>query len=704
MTDKQYKTDYESWQTLESPEVDAEEYTPEIADMSIEDVHKQFLSSSNIAKFLNEEWLDECGTYLHEKVLQDIISRSEYDENNQGWMELALQVQEEKSWPWENSSNVKHPMLIFAAMQFNARSYPALVSGPDLAKAVVTGYDPDGEKSKRAKRVGKHLSAQILHHMDEWEDEMDRLLFCTPLVGTQFKKVYHDSIYEKHRSEVVSLDAIAINYDAKSLKTARITHILSYSPNDVEEFVREGIWLKCALDGPTPTMDETSKVNEVRDAITGLSPSPITDDSPSTYYEIFDILDLDNDGYAEPYVITLRESDKKVVRIVPNYGIKEVKYGVDDDGDTIVKRVDRLESWVRYGFIPNPHSNIYDLGFGHLLGPLTESTNTLINQLVDAGTLSNLQSGFITRGSRMMTGDMHFEPGEWKVFPQGGDDLRKHILPLPVREPSNVLFQLLGMLVGQGERLTSTMDIMAGEMPGQNTKATVVLQAVEQGSKVFNAIHKRIYKAFSRELKILFRLNKDWLSDQDYQLILDEKVAAGMNRAKDDYNMKDMDIVPSADPTVSSTTQRMAKLEVVGNLMAQGTINSMEYTKRTLEAIEEPNPELLMEQPPSPPDPKMEEIKLKREQMEKDYEIEMRKLMQRDQEIAGQIIVNEAQAIKAVAEAGKLEEEYALKWTKQRADELKQFNETILKQYELNLNYKQAVREDAERQESKPSE
>jgi hypothetical protein len=311
---------------------------------------------------------------------------------------------------------------------------------------------------------------------------------------------------------------------------------------------------------------------------------------------------MDGDGYAEPYIITVDYDSKEVLRVAACYNKEGIK--VNDEGDVV--RIEAMQYYTKFGAIPNPRGSFYNIGFGHLLGPINESVNTIINQLIDAGSLSNLQSGFLGKGLRMKMGDARFRPGEWKSVNATGDDIKKQIFPLPVREPSGILFQLMGTLITSGKELASVADIMVGKMPGQNTPAYTTKETVDQGMKLFTAIYKRVYRSLKAEFRKLYELNRIYLDPQQYIEVIDEQVEQA------DYEGDAKDIIPAADPSAASATDKMAKVQEIFPLMQLGTLDPMELTKRALEAQEQPSPETLMKQPsPPPPDPKMEALKAK---------------------------------------------------------------------------------------------
>ncbi len=576
---------------------------------------------TNIAEEFTETELDKMADDLLMGLASDEDSRAEWKDKTEDYLKLALQVVESKSSPWPGASNIKFPMLSIAAMQFNARMYPTLVSGFDIVKGIPVGFDPSGDKAQKATRVGKHMSYQLLHEMDEWEDDMDKGLFILPMVGTFFKKTYYDAIEERNRSELVMPQDLVVNFYSKSLKEApRVTHLMSMSSNEILENMVQGAFIDVGLfDEDDASGDETESYltmdsnpgvspsygmhEQHVDEVQGLSePSMVDNAVPHEIAEMHCWMDLDKDGYSEPYIVTLHLEKKKVLRIAPRYKTSGVLVDKETYDEEVLLKIIPDEYFTNYVFIPDPQSGVYGIGFGTLLGPINEAVNTLINQLVDAGTLSNLQSGFISPGIKVKGGIFRFKPGEWKLAQIVGDNINNKIMPLPVREPSNVLFMLLGTMTSEAEKLAGTMDIMTGEMPGQNTKATVALQAVEQGSKVFKAVSKRLYRSFTKELKKIYSLNGTYLDDTTYFNVLDTGQDEPTPIAADDYDPDLIDVMPQADPTISSQAQQISKIQAMEIGLQMGTINPQEFTKRLAVATEQSDIRTLMTMPPPAPD------------------------------------------------------------------------------------------------------
>ena len=557
----------------------------------------QMLDSVNIAEKLDKDKLQEIGQEAFKGFELDLQTCTEYHKNVDEWTKLARQALEPKTHPWPRAANIKYPLLSTAAMQFAARAYPSLLpSDGQVVKARPVGKDLDGSKSKIAEAVSVYMSYQLLEEMDNWEEEMDKLLIMLPIVGTMFKKTYWDPISEKNVSTLVMPKNLIVNYWTKSLKNSeRVSEILEMSPRKVKEKQQSGVWLEADL-GTAPQPD--GKMN-----------LPMVDSTtPYTIIEQHTYLDLDKDDYKEPYIVTFHKESKKVLRIAARFDQDTVK--MDEKGD--LKKIDPVEYYTKFGFIPNPDGGFYDIGFGVLLGPLNESVNTLINQLIDSGSLNNLQSGFLGKGLRLRMGEQRFQPGEWKVVNSTGDDLKKQIVPLPAKEPSNVLFQLMGSLITSGKELASVAEIFVGKMPGQNTPATTTMATIEQGMKVFTAVYKRLYRSLAQEFQKLARLNNMYLNPNT------EVELVGMDIQPQDFHVDAHKIYPGADPTAVSQTEKLLKAQGLMEMLPLGILDPVKVGIRVLEAQEQPNYMELLKQEVAQtgqlqqqPDPKMLESQAK---------------------------------------------------------------------------------------------
>lgn len=559
----------------------------------------------NLAEKLTEDELERVGADLLRQIKQDDDSRSEWMSTNKEWIKLATQVRETKSYPWENASNVKYPLLTVAAMQFNARALPNLINSSNPVRVRVLGKDEGQLKQKRAERVSKYMSYQVMEEMEDWLDEMDRLLFVLPMVGLCYKKSYYSELSGTTKSGLRLPNEVIVNYHAKDYNRARITEIIHMDSNEFLEMQLSGIYL-----------DEDVTKNEIQhknvnatDDVEKVKPPSDTSDDPYELYESHCWVDLDDDGYKEPYIITMTSSGQ-IVRITARYIETNVKYRTNGD----VARIIGDNYFTPYIFIPDPSSAVYGLGLGTLLGPTNEAVNTILNQLIDAGTLANLQGGFLARGIKLKGGAVRLRPGEWKVVNTSSDDLRKGIFPAPIKEPSGVLFQLLGTLIESGQQISSVSEMMVGESPGQNQAATTTMAVLEQGLKVFTSIYKRIHRALAKEYRKLYLLNKEYFNSELYSTLLDEVKEDGTPFGIEDFEVDLKDIMPASDPSIVSQAQRSVKSQSLLEKLGAGLpLNVGEVTRRTLEAEEHEDIDKLMDVPPPPQDP---EIVLKQRQQQ----------------------------------------------------------------------------------------
>lgn len=573
--------------------------------MKLEDI----IASDNIAEHLSEEQLKTIGGDVYQGYVTDLGSREGWERDLKKWTELALQIVDEKTFPWKGASNVKYPLLSTAAMQFNARSYPTLVpSDNKIVKCRVIGKDPDDQKWERARRVSVYMSYQVTEEIEDWEESMDRLLLILPITGTAFKKTYFDNSSGKNASKLIYPTDLVVNYWAKTLEEAeRKTEIISMSKRKVKEKQLQGIY--CDVTLPDPVISGEEEERQIRQGFV----NPAQDETvPYILLEQHGFLDLDEDGYAEPYTILIEKESTTVLRITPRFQQEDVMM---DDKQRVI-RINPIEYYTKFSFVPNPDGGFYDIGFGRLLGSINASADTLVNQLIDAGTLNNMQAGFIGKGLRIKMGESTFTPGEWKAVNATGDDIKKQIFPLPTREPSPVLMQLLQFLLQSGKELASVAEIFVGKMPGQNTPATTTMATIEQGMKVFTAVYKRIFRSLTKEFRKMYLLNQRYLDPKTYIDIIDEQIE------QSDFAGPEHDIIPAADPQATQASEKQAKVQFLMQLLSLGTLDPMQVTKYALEAGEIPNADqFLIQQPQQQPDPNAQ---AQADQQNKQQELQMK--------------------------------------------------------------------------------
>lgn len=516
--------------------------------------------SNNIAKLLDEESLVKIGNDVYKGYEIDESSRSEWSETVLKALEIAKQLMKKKSFPWENASNIKFPLIAQASIDYAARTMPEIIQNERIVKSVVVGKDVDGLKYAMANRVSTFMSYQLLEQSMGWEDGTDMLLQVLPVVGTVFKKTYYDEVEQYNCSEFCTPDKIVVNYDTQSLEKARrVTHLITLYDNDILSMQRSDLFLDIDLDELTGSLGGNTE----------------DCDRGKEFLEQHCYIDLDGDGYKEPYIVTIHKETKKVLRIVNRF--KEIK---KDKSSGEVIKIFPIEYFTDFHFIRSPDGGFYSMGFGSLLLPLNKAINSLINLLIDSGVLNTMQGGLIGRGLRMKNGNLKFKMGEWQVLDAvGGDDIRKNIFPWPTKEPSGTLFSLLSLLMQVGKDLSSTTDVLSGKQDPQNVAQGSISQMIEQGTKVFVAINKRLYRSLKKEYRKLFDLNAKYLTQENYMNVLDDPDAD----VKKDFSSAGVDVIPVADPTVSTESQRISRAGVAQQLR---TADPREADKLLLESMQ----------------------------------------------------------------------------------------------------------------------
>ena len=559
-------------------EILAEQIQP-LDDGTLRAIEKEVLRAeaivlvSNIADQQSPDVIADITTKALEGYKIDLASRIEWEALNKQIIDLAKLHVKKKTYAGEVVANVKYPLIIDACIQFASRAYPELIKGNKVVQGKVIGNDPDGTKYEKAQRISEFMSFQLLSHMDSWEEGVDQLLFTLPAIGCAFKKSYFDSIERKNVSELVFADDLVVNYFAESLERApRVTHKIYLYHNEIVERITSGTFIKFNIaELGQATSDKTSDVD---------------DETPHLFLEQHRWYDLDNDSYQEPYIVTIHAETEKLVRIAPRWASDGVIRTANDQGvqnpDGDIIKILPEQYFTRYLFMPAIDGGFYGMGFGSLLMSTNSAINTLLNQLIDAGTLSNRQSGFLGRGLKLGRGkSIQLKSGEWKPVDVTGDDLRKNVFPMPIREPSTTLFQLLGLLIEAGKELASMTDILAGNSPGANVPAESVLALIEQGLQVYSATHKRIHRAQYKEFKKLRRLNVLYLDQMTYGTVLDNQQAI----VQADFSSQDFDIEPISDPNATTMMQRLMKAKALLELRGQG-LDDKEILRRYLLALD----------------------------------------------------------------------------------------------------------------------
>jgi len=593
------------------PGMYGEQPEPEYDEINVEreerDLVDKFLQTDNGAEYLGEQMLIAIGQKVCDDFDIDKRSREKWEREYDEALDLVKTIPESKDYPFTNASNVRYPIVMQAAIQFNARSYPSIITNSGIVKGKVIGKDADGRKAKRAMRVSEHMNYQLSEEMGEWESEFDNQLFMTAFLGTTFKKTYYDSASNRNVSELINPYDIVVNYRASSCGTPmRMTHVYDLYPNQIKEKINEGLFLDVGL-GYSSQVSGESETSTDKRAEESQSRIQIDDDAPHRILEQHRWLDLDGDGYQEPYIVVVHKETKKVLRIVRRWDATGV---IRAEDDSIVK-IEQVSYFTKYIFMPSPDGGYYGLGFGSLLASGAETINTIINQQLDAATDMISGGGWISSDlvNGKAGGTMYFEPSQWRMVNMS-DDLKKQIMERPTARPSPVLFQMLQFLVNTYERLGSVTDVLTGEQNVSNVPATTTIAMIEQGTKVFSAVYKRIYNSLRSEIKNLFRLNSLYLEDAYYYRVIDEEKIV----ARDDYDIESCDVVPVCDPNNMNDVLKKVKAEAVLQLKGQPHINPMEVDKIYIEALQVPYGDRIFVEPqPPPPDPQIEIDKQKNE-------------------------------------------------------------------------------------------
>jgi chaperonin GroES len=542
---------------------------------------RSFIGQDNIVPMLDAEVVSRIGLEVTRGYDIDKVSRSEWEKQTKIAMDLAMQVTQEKSWPWPKAANVKYPLITTASIQFSARAYPAIVRGQEVVKGEVLGPDPQGKKKERATRIGRHMSYQVLEEIPDWDEEEDKLLMQMSIVGCAFRKTYFDTMMGRPCSDLVPAKYVVYNHQTPFAKLRRITHELFVFKNEAIERQRGGIWSECELGLPDGEDND--------------------EDGAFDFLEQHCWYDLDEDGYKEPYVVTVKKDSSKVVRILARFD----EDGIKVNGRGEIAKIIPVEYWTKFPFMPNPDGGSYDVGLGLLLNPINETVNTVLNQLLDAGTLANTGGGFIGSGLKMKGGPARFVPGEFKPVDNSGSKIAENVFHMTFPGPSPVLFQLLGMLIEAGKDISSVKDILTGDQQINQT-ATTTLALIEQGQKVFSAIYKRVHRSLKQEFKKLYRLNKLYLLPEDYYRFQDKVESIYL----EDYQGDETDVAPVSDPTLVSDAQELTRAEALMKFAGDPYINQIELRRKFLVALKEQDIDTLLvkEEPKAPQDPKVLEI------------------------------------------------------------------------------------------------
>ena len=550
---------------------------------------------ANLAEVIDERVLMDISSELLGYYEDDKSSRQDWEDAYTDGLNLLGIKYEEREEPFRGSSGVTHPVIAEAVTQFQAQAYKELLpsSGP-VRTQVVGAATP--EVQSQAQRVQEFMNYQIIHRMEEYDPEMDRLLFYLPLAGSAFKKVYFDDMLDRAVSRFVPADDLLVPYNATDLQSAsRITHVIRMNSNDVRKYQAGGFYRDVDL----LPYEQEDEVREKERSLMGVERSG-SDEQDCTILEVHTDLDLQGfehvnpidgepTGIKLPYIITIDEGSSKVLSVRRNW----------TEGDELYRRI---EYFTHFKFLPG--LGFYGFGLLHMIGGLGRSATSILRQLIDAGTLSNLPAGFKARGIRIRDSDEPLSPGEFRDIDVPGGALRESIMPLPYKEPSQTLMSLLGFVVDAGRRFAAIADMQVGDGNQQAAVGTTVA-LLERGSKVMSAIHKRLHYAQKQEFRMLARVFAESLPPMyPYNVYGAEAAVKQM-----DFDER-VDVIPVSDPNIFSMSQRLALAQTQLQLAQSNPQmhNLYEAFRRIYEAIGVHNIEALLPapQPPQPVDPATE--------------------------------------------------------------------------------------------------
>ena len=553
---------------------------------------------ANLAEIMDERVLMDISSELVGYYEDDKSGRQEWEDAYTDGLDLLGIKYETREEPFRGSSGVTHPIIAEAVTQFQAQAYRELLpsSGP-VRTQVVGAATPEVEM--QAQRVQEFMNYQITHVMDEYDPEMDRLLFYLPLAGSAFKKIYFDDILDRAVSRFVPADDLLVPYSATDLNSAsRITHVIRMNTNDVRKFQAAGFYRDIEL----TAYDSDDELKEKERKLMGVEKTG-ADDQDCTILEVHTDLDLpgfehtspidgEQTGIKLPYIVTIDEGSSNILSIRRNWR----------EGDDYYRKI---QYFAHYKFLPG--LGFYGFGLLHMIGGLGRSATSILRQLIDAGTLANLPAGFKARGIRIRDADEPLSPGEFRDIDVPGGALRESILPLPYKEPSQTLMGLLGFVVDAGRRFAAIADMQVGD-GNQSAAVGTTVALLERGSKVMSAIHKRLHYAQKQEFKMLGRVFAESLPP-----MYPYNVYGGETMIKQvDFDER-VDVIPVSDPNIFSMSQRLALAQTQLQLAQSNPQmhNLHEAYRRIYEAIGVHNIEALLPtpQPQQPTDPSIENAK-----------------------------------------------------------------------------------------------
>ena len=550
----------------------------------------------NLADVIDSSVLGRISSDLVGSIEDDLSSRQDWEDTYKQGLEFLGMKTEERTEPFEGSSGVVHPLLAESVTQFQAQAYRELLPANGPVRTQVIGAQNE-MLVKQAERVKDYMNYHITYEMEEYDPELDQMLFYLPVVGSTFKKVYRDPLKQRAVSKFIHAEDLIVPYGTSDLASSpRITHRISMDSNEVRKLQLAGFYRDIDIPSDGSYGEQMNEVQESIDDIQGVHPSNASSDL--TLYEVH--TDLDIEGFEDigmdgeptglklPYIVTILEDTNEILSVRRNY----------PENDPM-KRAQKY--FVHYKFLPG--LGFYGLGLTHMIGGLAMASTSLLRQLIDAGTLANLPAGFKARGARIRDEDSPIQPGEFRDIDVVGQTLQASLMPLPFKEPSGTLYNLLGTLVDAGRRFASMADMKVGEMSGETPVGTT-MAIMERGTKVMSAIHKRLHYSQKMEFKLLSNIFAQDL--QPYPYMASKEF--GPEVKAQDFDER-IDVLPVSDPNIFSMSQRIALAQSELQLVQSnpeihgGPMGLYQAYRKMYEALGVTNIDAILPPPPPPPPP-----------------------------------------------------------------------------------------------------
>ena len=529
--------------------------------------------NANLADYIPKDDLKNLAMDQVALYESDKRSRADWERTYIEGMDLLGLKLEDRDEPWPGASGVTHPMLAEAVVRFQSQTIGEVLPAKGPVKTEIVGkYSAD--RNNQAKRVQDYMNYVVMNQMTEYRRETDRLLWSLPIAGSAFRKVYFDTVMDRPTSKFIPAEDIVVNYSESDIDTAeRVTHRMMQSPNEVRKLQFNGYYSGVDLPDPSPEKDA---IQDKKNELEGVRGTTLEQDPRHTILEMHVELDLPGfeDNIPLPYIISIDKSSTQILSIYRNW----------DDEDPVRKKE---QYFAHFEYIPG--FGFYAFGLVHLIGSLAKGSTSILRQLIDAGTLSNLPGGLKTRGMRVKGDDTPILPGEFRDVDIPSGTLKDNIMFLPYKEPSATLFSLLGSIVQDGRQFASMVDMKIGDMNSEAPVGTT-LAIMEQALKIQTAIQQRVHGALKSEFRILARIIKDYTSPE-YPYETDE----GEGIKAEDFDDR-VDIIPVSDPNASTFSQRIMQFQAALQLAAQAPqlYNLKLLHRMVMEAMNIPNVDLII--------------------------------------------------------------------------------------------------------------